>query len=106
MATNSVVKAVDEVGSEFAKGVKFIAGLAARAKAFVADVKEVDPNLKAELEAFVTDTEAFVAEVSAVATSGGVNFSADSAAFAAFLKVKNDVVTLAAAFVAVEKLLK
>jgi hypothetical protein len=105
MSTNPVLKAIDEAGSAFAKGVKFIAGLEDKAKTFVSTVKEVDPNLKAELQAFVTDTENFIAEVSAAASSEGVNFSVDSAAFAAFLKVKNDVLTLAAAFVAAEKAL-
>lgn len=102
MSTNVVVKDIEAAGSEFAKGVKFFTGLETKIKNFIEKVEKIDPTLKAELVAFVTDTENFVAEVAAAAGESGVNFSTDSAAYAAFLKAKDDVVGLAASFKAIE----
>lgn len=94
---NIIGDAINEVENDVEKGVRYVVGLGKKAEEFVQKLeKELPPNLKQEVVQFIADVESFMAQCSTAANADGLNFSVDSAAFAAFQKVRVDVLTLAA----------
>jgi hypothetical protein len=74
---------------------KWIAGASAAVTKLFAAEKKLAPATVSAVTTFVADVESLVALAAPAAGASGLNFAADSAAYAQFLVVKNDVVTLA-----------
>lgn len=77
---------------------KFILGIEGKATKVLSAAEKVSPELIAEIDTTLTDVEAFASLAAGAAVADGLNFPADSAAYAALMKVIADVKSLGTSF--------
>lgn len=85
-----------EVENALVTAGKWIAGASTAVATLFAAEKKLAPATVAAVTKFVADVESLVALSATSVGAQGINFAADSAAYAQFLVVKGDVVSLAA----------
>jgi hypothetical protein len=81
---------IADVGKWIADAVKDVIGIASKVKVVLSAEEKLEPSFVTGLSLVVADLETVVAGSAAAVTSDGLNFGADSAVYADFVKLVAD----------------